>query len=173
MTNEVNGQETGVLRGLADVVAASTRIGRVDGEAGRLWYCGYDAIDLAQHARYEEVVYLLLHGELPRSKQLARFAELLSRWRPMNPAAMAFLRNMPGATGPMESLRTMVSALAATDPFPLDKSRDANLRRVIRVVAQMPTLMTAHWRLRLGEEPVSPKTNLSHAANLYHMLHAR
>jgi citrate synthase len=86
---------------------------------------------------------------------------------------MAFLRSMPGATGPMDSLRTMVSALSATDPFPLDRSRDANLRRVIRVVAQMPTLMTAHWRARLGEEPISPRSDLGHAANMYYMLHGR
>jgi citrate synthase len=173
MSEEVNGQETGVVRGLADVVAANTRLGRVDGKEGRLWYCGYDAIDLAQHARYEEVVYLLLHGELPRAKQLGPFVNELVSWRDMNPASLRFLRTMPGATGPMEALRTMVSALAATDPFPLDRSRDANLRRVVRVVGQMPTLLTAHWRLRLGEEPVPQREDLSHAANLYYMLHGR
>jgi len=173
MAQEVNGQDTGVIRGLANVVAASTRLGQVDGKEGRLSYCGYSAIDLAQHARYEEVVYLLLHGELPRAKQLGPFMEALNRFRPMNPASLKFLRAMPGATGPMDGLRTMVSALAATDPFPLDRSRDANLRRVMRVVAQVPALMTAHWRLRLGEEPVAPRSDLSHAGNLYYMQHGR
>jgi len=173
MAEETNGQETGVVRGLADVVAANTRLGRVNGKEGRLWYCGYDAIDLAQHAQYEEVAYLLVYGELPRAKQLVPFSQQLARWRAMNPASLEFLRAMPGATGPMDALRTMVSALAATDPYPFDRSYDANVRRVMRVIAQMPTLLTAHWRLRLGEEPVAPKDELSHAENLYYMLHGR
>jgi citrate synthase len=171
ITNEANGQETGVARGLADVVAARTRLGRVDGAEGRLWYCGYDAIELAEKSTYEETLYLLLQGELPKAADLSSFREQLSRYRSMSPAMLQLLRTLPGAPTPMEALRTMVSAMSAADPSPLDKSNGANLRRAMRVVAQMPTFLTAHWRLRQGEEPVAPREDLSHAANLYYMLH--
>ncbi len=171
MKNEANGQETGVVRGLAEVVAARTKLGRVDGAEGKLWYCGYDAIELAERSTYEETLYLLLHGELPQAAQLDAFREQLSRFRCISPAMLQLLRTLPGAPTPMEALRTMVSAMSAADPSPLDKSNGANLRRAMRVVAQMPAFVAAHWRLRQGEEPVVPREDLGHAANLYYMLH--
>jgi citrate synthase len=171
MSTKANNQDTGVVRGLADVVAANTRLGRVDGVRGKLYYCGYDVIDLAQHATYEETVYLLLHGELPSASQLQAFVQDMVRHRTMNVGHLQLLRALPGAPTPMEALRTVVSAMSATDPSPLDKSRQANLRRAARLIAQMPTVVAAHWRLRQGEEPVGPKDELSHAANFYYMLH--
>jgi len=173
MAKEGNGQETGVVRGLGDVVAANSRLGCVDGEQGKLWYCGYDAIDLAREGCYEETLYLLLHGKLPAAQQLDALRREMGRQRHIAPALMQLLHSLPGAPTSMEALRTTVSALSATDPSPLDKSRQANLRRAIRIVAQMPTLATAHWRMRQGEQPIPPRDDLSHAANLYYMLHGR
>ncbi len=171
MSTKANNQDTGVVRGLADVVAANTCLGLVDGVRGKLYYCGYDVIDLAQHATYEETVYLLLHGELPSASQVEAFVQDMVRHRTMNVGHLQLLRALPGAPTPMEALRTVVSAMSATDPSPLDKSRQANLRRAARLIAQMPTVVAAHWRLRQGEEPVGPKDELSHAANFYYMLH--
>jgi citrate synthase len=171
MASQVNGQETGVVRGLGDVVAANSRLGCVDGTRGKLWYCGYDAVELARHGPYEETVYLLLYGDLPTARQLETLNREMARCRRMSPAMKQLLQSLPGAPTPMDALRTTVSALSATDPSPQDKSRDANLRRTIRVVAQLPTLVTAHWRMRQGEEPIQPRDDLSHAANLYYMLH--
>ena len=172
MATEGNGQEIGVVRGLADVVAANSRLGLVDGVRGKLWYCGYDAIELAQGATYEETTYLLLHGDLPSGAQLRAFSDELVRYRRTNPALLQMLRSLPGAPNPMDALRTILSAMSAIDPSPLDKSRQANLRRAKRLIAQMPTLVTAHWRLRQGEEPVAPRDDLGHAANFYYMLHS-
>jgi citrate synthase len=171
MANETNEQDTGVQRGMADVVAASTRLGHIDGVQGRLWYCGYDVIDLAQYGSYEETVYLLLRGRLPTSQQRDAFQRELGRYRRMNPGLLKLLCSLPGAPTPMEALRTVVSAMSAVDPSPMDKSREANLRRAMRIIAQMPTIVAAHWRLRQGEEPVPPTAELGHAANFYYMLH--
>ncbi len=170
---EANGQETGVVRGLGDVVAASSRLGNVDGIAGKLWYCGFDAVELAQRGTYEETLYLLLYGELPTARQMDGLVGEMTRCRRMSPAMEQLLRCLPGAPTPMEALRTAVSALSATDPSPLDKSKEANVRRAVRIVSQLPTLMAAHWRLRQGEKPVEPRDDLGHAANLYYMFHAR
>ncbi|MBM4431405.1 MAG: citrate/2-methylcitrate synthase, partial [Chloroflexi bacterium] len=104
-----------VQRGLADVVAAHTRVGHVDGAQAKLWYCGYDAIELAQKSTYEEVVYLLLNGNLPTASQLEGFQRTLARYRNAAPAMLEFLRAFPGAPNPVDALRTMVSAMVATD----------------------------------------------------------
>jgi len=175
MTNQTapQEQEMEVQRGLADVVAAHTRVGHVDGAQARLWYCGYDAIELAEKSTYEEVVYLLLAGNLPTAGQLEGFRRSLARYRNVGPAMLQFLRNFPGAPNSVDALRTMVSAMVATDASPLDKCRQANMERVTRIIAMMPTLMTAHWRLRQGEEPIAPRSDLGHAANLYYMQHGR
>jgi citrate synthase len=170
MSNRTAEQEPEVVRGLADVVAANTRLGRIDGVEGKLCYCGYDVVDLAQNATYEETAYLLLHGDLPTGGQLQSFASEMVRHRRMNPALLNLLRALPGAPTPMEALRTIVSAMSAADPSPLDKSKDANLRRATRLVAQMPAVVTAHWRLRQGEEPIAPREDLGHAANFFYML---
>ncbi len=173
MAKDGNGQETGVVRGMGDVVAANSRLGCVDGEQGKLWYCGYDAIELARNGCYEETLYVLLYGRLPTTGQLDALRREMIRHRRMAPALMQLMQALPGAPTSMEALRTAVSALSATDPSPLDKSREANLRRAVRIVAQMPTLATAHWRMRQGEQPIPPRDDLSHAANLYYMLHGR
>jgi len=163
--------EARLERGLADVVAAMTRLSHVDGVEGKLSYCGYDVIDLARYATYEETVYLLLYGDLPGSAQLSALRSELARYRRVNPALLQMLRALPGAPTSMEVLRTLVSAMSALDPSPLDKSQDANLRRAKRLISQLPTLLTAHLRLRQGEEPIQPSEDLGHAANLYYMLH--
>jgi len=171
MATEIEGRDVEVVRGLANVVAATTRLGHVDGQQGKLWYCGYDIADLARYATYEETAYLLLHGELPTPSQLESFTRELARYRRLNPALLQMLRTLPGAPTAMEALRTIVSAMSALDPSPLDKSRGANLRRAKRLIAQMPAVVAAHCRLRQGEEPVEPRNDLSHAANFYYMLH--
>lgn len=165
--------ETNVARGLAGVVAAVTRISFVDGEKGELYYCGYDVPELARRSSYEEVSYLLLYGELPTAAQLAAFKKLLLDNRPISPGLLELLRNLPGAPKPMDALRTAVAAMAATDSSPSDLSRPANLRRAARLIAQMPTIVAAHWRMRQGEKPIDPNPSLGHAANFVYMLFGR
>jgi citrate synthase len=161
--------------GLEDVIVSTSEICFIDGREGRLLYRGYDVDDLVQHSTFEEVVYLLWHGSLPTRKELDAHVKALSATanRRLPPRLLAMLRQLPKKTTPMEVLRTGVSALSAFDPDAGDNSREATLRKAVRLTAQMPTLVAAWDRLRRGEAPVAPNPRLGLAANFLFMLHGR
>jgi citrate synthase len=150
-------------RGLQDIVAGTTAISMVD-PAGALLYRGYDIDDLAEHASYEEVAYLLLMGELPRPEALARFSESMAKERALSPFLLQLVDEMKGAT-PMDAMRTVVSASALEDPDEGDNSHAANLRKAMRLVAKMPTVVAAYMRRRKGQEAIAPDPRTSHAEN--------
>jgi len=163
--------EAPIMRGLENVVVASTALSAIDGTAGRLSYAGYDIHDLAERATFEEVFYLLWYGELPNAAQLRAFGERLSAERSLSDAELALARNAPRGGHGMDALRTMVSALAQLDER-ADDTRPENVERIgIRIAAKMPTLLAAWDRLRNGKEPVAPDASLGHAASFLSMLH--
>jgi citrate synthase len=157
-------------RGLEGVVVADTELSKIYGEEGRLIYRGYEIDDLARNATFEEVCYLLLYGDLPDSAHLARFRTQLGRERAVAPALLDVLRTLPRETHPMAVLRTAASALAAFDPDAESMAEEANLRKAIRMTAQLPTLTAAWDRIRNGREPIAPREGLGHAANFLYML---
>jgi citrate synthase len=157
--------------GLQGVVAARTGLSFIDGETGRLSYRGYSIHDLAEHSSFEESVHLLWHGELPAPAQLEETRGALAAQRALHPDALEILRRFARDATPMDMLRTVVSALAIHDPDVHDSTREANLRKGIRLTAQMPTIVAAHDRLRKGREPVAPDPAIGHAANFLYMLH--
>ena len=140
--------------GLEGVVAAESSIGDVDGINGVLIYQGLNIHDLAEHATFEETVYLLWHGRLPK-----RAAEVLE-----------LMRSFPKEAEPMDALRTAVSALAFYDGGARDLSREGALRTATRLTAQLPVVVAAFERLRKGEEPVEPRADLNIATNFLYML---
>jgi citrate synthase len=164
-----------VKAGLEDVVVSTSEICFIDGREGRLLYRGYDVDDLVQHSTFEEVVYLLWHGNLPTRKELDAHVKALSATasRRLPPRLLTILRQLPKKTTPMEVLRTGVSALSAFDPDAADNSREASVRKAVRLTAQMPTLVAAWDRLRRGKAPVAPDPRLGLAANFLSMLHGR
>src|SRR5256712_7261986 len=151
--------------GLEGVVAARTGLSLIDGEKGRLSYRGYSIHELAEHSTFEEVVHLLWYGELPTRAQLDQTRKDLSSQRGLHPDAVEILRRFARDASPMDMMRTVVSALAIHDPDVHESTREANLRKGIRLTAVMPTVVTAHERLRNGKEPLAPGPSLSHAAN--------
>lgn len=157
-------------RGLEGVVVAQTELSRIDGEKGRLIYRGYEIEDLAEHATFEEVCHLLWFGELPTEKQLADLRAKLAEAREVHPDIIEMLRRLPKDTHPMAALRTAASMLASYDPDAEDMSDEANVRKAIRLTAQLSTLTAAFARLREGKEPVAPRTDLGLAANFLYML---
>ncbi|HEY8469100.1 MAG TPA: citrate synthase [Longimicrobiales bacterium] len=157
-------------RGLEGVVVADTELSEIYGEEGRLIYRGYEIEDLARNVTFEEVCYLLLYGDLPNSAHLAQFRAQLERERAVNPALLDLLRALPRETHPMAALRTAASALAAFDPDAESMAEEANLRKAIRMTAQLPTLTAAWDRIRNGREPIAPREGLGHAANFLYML---
>jgi citrate synthase len=162
-----------VAEGLEGIVAAESRICFVDGIQGRLIYQGYDIHDLAAHASFEEVAYLLWHGDLPTRAQLDALNKDLIAARGLPAPVLNLLREFPRDVLPMDALRTAVSALGIYDPESRDNSMEANLRKSTRLTAQLATVVAAIGRCRDGEDPVEPDHSLTHAANFLYMLWGR
>ncbi len=156
--------------GLEDVVAATSAICEVDGKEGRLLYYGIDVKDLAAHSSFEETVYLLWQGRLPTRDELALFQEQLGAARALPAEVSRMLAGFPKEAVPMEVLRTAVSLLSMYDPDDQDNTREANVRKATRLVAQTPTIVAALQAIREGREPVAPRDDLSLAANFLYML---
>jgi citrate synthase len=128
---------------------------------------------LAENATFEEVVYLLLNGKLPNRAQLAEIDQTLKTQRPIPQGVLDLLRLLPKTTEPMDALRTAVSALSSYDPNPQDNSLEISRKRVLQLIAQMPTIVTAFQRIRSDQAVVPPQKNLSYAANFLYMLHGK
>jgi citrate synthase len=159
-----------IHRGLKGVYFDRSPCTFIDGKAGELRYRGYSIHDLAEHSTFEETAWLLLYGDLPTVQELAGFDARLKAARKLPAPVLDIVRSIKDAH-PMEVLRTAVSALAAFDPETADNSRDATLRKAVRLTTQVPVIVAAHSRIRVGLDPVSADETLSHAANLLWMLH--
>jgi citrate synthase len=157
-------------KGLREVVAADTQISDIDGDLGRLWYVGYDIADLAQHAGYEEIVYLLHHLDLPTRDQLDELNEFLIDERDLSPFLASLMHELAQQTSPMSMLRTGISAASAYDPDGWDESAEAQLRKALRLIAKTPSLIAHYHRLRTGQDILPPNPKLPHAANFLWML---
>jgi len=160
----------GLIRGLEGVVAAETQLCDLDGVNGRLAYRGYDIADLALEATFEEVAYLLWHGWLPTRAALDRLRSEMVAARPIPDGLVAASRLFPRDADPMRALQVSAAILGMTDPDTADSSREANLRKALRLTSQFATAICAHHRIRTGKEPVPPSKDLSHAANFLYML---
>ncbi len=154
--------------GLRDVIAGSSSICYLDGEQGILRYCGYPIEALAEHSTFEEVAYLLWHGELPAANQLQPLAQRLA-----SETVPRQVWSVLGDLGPvqvMDALRTGVSALAGHDPDYGDDSPAALLRKSERLTAQTSSIVAGAWRIGQGQAPVDPDPELGFAANFLYQL---
>ena len=158
--------------GLAGVIAGETSICWVDPNAG-LMYRGYDIHEMAQRASFEEVAYLLLNGELPNAKQLAEFTQKIAAERELPGPVLQLLRLMPRDAHPMDMLRTGVSMLSMFDKEVNENSHDANIRKSIRLIARVSTLITDGWRISHGEEPLPERPDLTQAGNFFYKLNGK
>lgn len=156
--------------GLEGIVAAQSSISDVNGQEGRLIYRGYDIHDLAAHATFEEVIYLLWNGDLPTRNELDDVKQQLARETGLPAEIQQLIRAISNNANPMDMLRTVVSALALYDPDVADMSREANVRKAIRLTAKFPTIVTTFQRVRNGQEPVEPRDDLSIAGNFLYTL---
>ena len=158
-----------IMKGLKDVYFDNTEASFIDGDVGKLLYRGYSIHDLAEKSTFEEVVYLLLYGELPSQSELTDFDAKLRANRRI-PDQVIEVLNLVQNSHPMDALRTGISALSAIDEDVTDNSPEATILKVIRLTAMGPTLVAAHHRLRQGLEPVAPNPDLNHAGNFLYML---
>src|SRR5437868_10687878 len=121
--------------GLEDTVATSSAICYLDGDRGVLAYCGYDIHDLARHATFEEICYLLWHRRLPTRAELGDLQSQLVAAREVPEPVLRLMRQLPPGDG-MDALRTLTSALGHYDPDAADSSPQANYRKAVRLTAQ-------------------------------------
>jgi citrate synthase len=154
---------------LSGVVVAQSAISSIDPDAGVLMYRGYDIAELAEHSTYEEVCWLLLHGELPGPGPLAAFETALANDRALPPEAVDAV-DAAGAVSSMEMLRSVVSVLGYGDPDKESNGHAEDLAKAGRLIAKLPTAIARHDRVRRGLEPVEPRAELGLAANLLGML---
>jgi citrate synthase len=155
--------------GLEDTVATSSAICYLDGDRGVLAYCGYDIHDLARHATFEDVCFLLWHRRLPSRAELGDLQSQLIAGRPLPEPVIRAMRSLPPGDG-MDALRTLTSVLAHYDPDAADHSPQANYRKAVRLTAQLGTLVATMGRVGAGGSPMSPDPVLGHAANFLYML---
>jgi len=160
----------GFKEGLEDVVAADSSICYIDGGRGILSYRGIDIHDLAEKSTFEEVCFLLWEGRLPRREELEETRRAIGQERTLPTEMLELLSSLVPHLTPMDALRTMVSALAETDPDVRDMSPAANRRKSVRLTGQIATLVAAHHRLREGQPVVDPDLSLGHAEDFLRML---
>jgi citrate synthase len=167
MNEELKAGEEKYYPGLEGVIAGETAISSV---LGGLQYRGYAIEDLAENATFEEVAYLVLYGDLPDRPQLTEFMKRLAAVRKLPRAVIDMLRLVPKDAPAMDVLRTGVSMLAHFDPEANVSGHDANLRKAERLLAQIPSLIASRNRLKHGQEPITARPDLGHAANLLYIL---
>ena len=164
--------------GLEDIVATSSAICYLDGDRGVLAYCGYDIHDLARHATFEEVCYLLWNRRLPTRAELGDLQSQLAAARPLPEPVLRLMRSLPVApagrgeamSNSMDLLRTLTSALGHYDADAGDNSAQANARKAVRLTAQIGSIVATIGRTSAGGGPIEPDPVLGHAANFLYML---
>ena len=162
-----------VHKGLQGISAGTTAISYIDGEGGKLFYRGFAIDELVNHSSFEEVVFLLFFGRLPNSSEWNSWQERLVKERNLPKQVLETLNTFPKGMIPMAALRTAVSLLGLYDKEAEDSSPDANLRKGIRLVAQMPTVVAAIERVRRGKEPIPPLNRGALAENFLYMLRGK
>ena len=157
--------------GLRGVVAAQSSIGDVNGEQGILIYQGYNIHDLAENSTFEEVVFLLWNGRLPKADELAAFNSQIRANYTVPAQVIDLMRTFPKDSDPMDVLRTATSALAFYDKETAHKTdRDSAVKAAIKLTAQMPGIVTAWERIRQGKDVIAPLADKDIATNFLYML---
>jgi citrate synthase len=155
--------------GLEGIIAAESSICFIDGQAGILSYQGYNVHTLAENATFEEVIFLLWNGRLPKQAELDELKSALVKYRPIPAPVVAFLKSVLDGQ-PMHVLRTAVSMLSIYDPEANDMSPESNLRKAQKLMAQTATIVTTFDRLRNKKEVLEGDPKLGLAANFLYTL---
>ena len=158
-----------IKKGLLGIVVDETTISQVMPDINSLTYRGYAVQDLCEKCSFEEVAYLVLHGDLPKKKDLKKFRKLLNENRKITINLREIVKHMPKKAHPMDVARTIVSVLGLEDKETFDNSTKANMNKAIRIFAKTPTAIAAFFRARKGKNVIPPKDNLSFSENFFYM----
>ncbi len=170
MSNAPTDTQPSFSKGLDGIVAGQSSICFIDGHKGELVYRGINIDELAVNASFEEVVYLLWHGSLPKKEELIKLQKDLSANRSLPEQVIAFLKSVPKNSNPMDVLRTAVSLLGLYDEEAGDNSLEANWRKALRLVAKFPTIVANFQTLRTSGDYIRPDQSLGHSANFLYMI---
>jgi citrate synthase len=158
-------------KGLEGVVADESRICKIDGIKGKLYYRSYSIEDLAAYASYEEVTYLLLYERLPNIAELSDFSERMRHSRSLAQPVLDMIRSFPTRAHPMELLQSAISYLSGYVKHRIEHSATCNCRDTLSQVSQIASVVATYGRFREDKGYVPPRIDLSHGANFLYMLH--
>jgi citrate synthase len=160
-----------IKRGLEGVVFTETHLSSIDGEAGKLSYCGYGISDLAASANYEETAFLLWYQRLPAEPEMEMLASWLRANRRLPKVVWGIMHSLPEQATPMEALRTVASTLSMFDRACIHEEQGgSSLCRAVSLTGKLPTIVASFDRLRRDRPPIEPRSDLGHAANFLYML---
>ncbi len=161
-----------VQKGLDGVIVDESKISKVEGDKGNLWYAGYHIDDLAEQSSFEEVVHLLSNQHLPDRDELDSIQQILKKERTIPPQVEDLIEDIADAD-PMAVLRTSISLLGALNES-ASQSGEVNMEevktRLVSAIAKFPTIIAYNYRQKQGLEPIEPREDLSHAGNFLYML---
>ena len=159
-----------IKKGLLGIVVDETTISKVMPEINSLTYRGYQVQELCENCKFEEVAYLIWHGNLPNTIELRKFEAEERQNRRITKNLTKIIEHMPKRSHPMDVARTAVSVMSLEDKETSDNSPDANMRKALRIFAKVPTALAAFSRIRKGKKILQPKKNLTFSENFFHML---
>ena len=173
MTETPTAPASEIRKGLAGVIADTTAISKVNPETNSLLYRGYPVQELAEKCTFEEVAYLLWHGELPTGEQLEEFQRVERAQRHLDAHTKRVIDELPLSAHPMDVVRTAVSVIGAMDDTLTDPASmidaDLNFERSLTLFAKLPAIVAYDQRRRRDQELVEPRDDLSYSANFLHM----
>jgi 2-methylcitrate synthase/citrate synthase II len=158
-----------IFKGLAGVVVDATAVSKVNPETNSLLYRGYPVQELAASKSFEEVAWLLWHGELPSAAELAGFQKSERAQRALDANVKRVIDELPLTAHPMDVVRTAVSVIGASDPNTDDSSPEGNLAKSITLFAKLPAIVSYDQRRRRGEGVIEPRDDLDYSANFLWM----
>ena len=158
-----------IKKGLVGVISDETKVSEVMPDINSLTYRGYAVQDLAKQCKFEQVAFLLLNGELPNSEQLAKFEQEERSNRKISENLKNIIKNYPKNAHPMDTTRTSVSHMGLEDPDTADNSVTANIRKSMRLLAQISTAVAANFRVRKRQEIIEPDPKLGFCENFFNM----
>lgn len=161
--------EADVKYGLAGVIADDTAVSKVMPEINSLTYRGYKVQDLAVDCRFEEVAYLIWHGELPNEAELKTFIAHEKKERGISDKLKKVMASFNHKAHPMDTLRTAISYMGQEDETTDDSSQGGLYKKSVRMFAQIPEIVAADFRLRNGKDPIAPSDDLGFSENFFHM----
>ncbi len=156
--------------GLEGIIAGESAVSTVE---GGLRYRGYSVTELSEHCNFDEVAFLMLHGELPTSKQLADFQSRAAAARKIPDCLRPLFTALPKNVTPMDALRTAVSVLAHFDADVEDNTPAANMRKAERLYAQIPLAIADQYHIARGRSPIAPRSDLGMAAHFLYLLRGK